>query len=91
MTRRQGAFVVSLPSVQLFRRDVIEAARTDLHVETRVSLLNKRGGQPFDPRDEQALGQFAASIGVILETWNETTKARRMLRGATVTPAQIAR
>jgi len=49
MTRWQGAFVVSLPSVQLFRRDVI------------------------------------------LETWNETTKARRMLRGTTVTPAQIAR
>jgi len=91
MTRRPGAFVVSLPSVQLLGRDVIEAARTNLHLETRVSLLNKRGGRPFDPRDEQALGQFAAAIGVILETWNETTKARRMLRGATVTPAQIAR
>ena len=51
-----------------------------------MMLLNKRGGQPFDTRDEQALGQFAASIGVILETWNETTKARRMLRTAAAHP-----
>ena len=45
-----------------------------------MTLLNKRGGAPFDERDEQALADFAASIGVILETWNETSKARR--RGA---------
>jgi len=51
-----------------------------------MMLLNKRGGQPFDARDAQALGQFAASIGVILETWNETTKARRMLRTAAAHP-----
>jgi putative ABC transport system ATP-binding protein len=42
-----------------------------------MSLLNKQGGEAFEARDEQALQVFAASIGVILETWNEATKARR--------------
>ena len=42
-----------------------------------MMLLNKEGGGPFDARDERALGEFAASIGVILETWNEASKARR--------------
>ena len=36
-----------------------------------MTLLNKCGGEPFDARDEQSLAEFAASIGVILETWNE--------------------
>ena len=42
-----------------------------------MTLLNKGSGEPFDMRDEQSLGEFAASIGVILETWNETSKTRR--------------
>jgi putative ABC transport system ATP-binding protein len=42
-----------------------------------MTLLNKHGGEPFDARDEQALQVFAASIGVILETWNEVRTARR--------------
>jgi adenylate cyclase len=47
-----------------------------------MSLLNKRGGEPFEARDERALQVFAASIGVILETWYESSKARRA-RGTT--------
>jgi len=42
-----------------------------------IMLLNKRAGAHFDASDEQALGVFAASIGIILETWNEARKARR--------------
>jgi energy-coupling factor transporter ATP-binding protein EcfA2 len=42
-----------------------------------MSLLNKRSGEPFSAQDEQALQVFAASIGVILETWHETTLGRR--------------
>ena len=42
-----------------------------------MTLLNKRGASAFDARDEHALRVFAASIGVILETWNEATNARR--------------
>jgi hypothetical protein len=42
-----------------------------------MSLLNKRGGEAFDARDERALQVFAASIGVILEIWYETSKVRR--------------
>jgi adenylate cyclase len=42
-----------------------------------ITLLNKRGAESFDERDERALQVFAASIGVILETWNEAGKARR--------------
>jgi multidrug efflux pump subunit AcrA (membrane-fusion protein) len=43
-----------------------------------MSLLNKVGAQTSDARDERALQVFAASIGVILDTWNETGKARRL-------------
>ncbi len=42
-----------------------------------MTLLNKRGAPAFDDRDEQALRIFAASIGIILETWNEATSVRR--------------
>jgi putative ABC transport system ATP-binding protein len=43
-----------------------------------MSLLNKVGAETFDARDERALQVFAASIGVILDTWNEAGKARRL-------------
>ena len=42
-----------------------------------MMLLNKHGGGVFEARDEQALRVFAASIGIILETWNEACKMRR--------------
>ncbi len=34
-----------------------------------VQLLNKAGGVPFDAGDEHRLHEFAASMGVILESW----------------------
>jgi len=45
-----------------------------------MMLLNKRGGEAFEARDEQALRVFAASIGIILETWNEASKMRKSHR-----------
>jgi putative ABC transport system ATP-binding protein len=33
-----------------------------------TQLLNRRDGQPFDERDEQRFAEFAASLGVLLET-----------------------
>jgi hypothetical protein len=42
-----------------------------------VGAPNKRDTPAFDARDEQALQVFAASIGIILETWNEATTVRR--------------
>jgi putative ABC transport system ATP-binding protein len=51
-----------------------------------MTLLNKNGGDPFDVRDEQTMREFAASVGVILETWNETRKSRRGRLAATAAP-----
>jgi len=51
-----------------------------------MTLLNKNGGDPFDARDEQTMRDFAASIGVILETWNETSKSRRGRLAAAAPP-----
>ncbi|HLY37076.1 MAG TPA: ATP-binding cassette domain-containing protein [Candidatus Binatia bacterium] len=51
-----------------------------------MTLLNKQGGALFDARDEQALRVFAASIGVILETWNEASKARHRARVGAAAP-----
>jgi len=45
-----------------------------------MTLLNKQGSERFDSHDEQALQVFGASIGVILETWNEASRARRASR-----------
>jgi hypothetical protein len=47
-----------------------------------MMLLNKRGGAAFDAHDEKTLRDFGASIGVILETWHETSKVRRQVRPA---------
>jgi len=33
-----------------------------------TQLLNRRDGQPFDEQDEQRFAEFAASLGVLLET-----------------------
>jgi putative ABC transport system ATP-binding protein len=67
--RATGYHTQSLLCVPIFDR-----ARRPFAVMT---LLNKRGASAFDARDEQALRVFAASIGVILETWNEATNVRR--------------
>lgn len=42
-----------------------------------VQLLNKGGGEPFDANDERQLREFAASIGVVLETWWLMTQRAR--------------
>jgi ABC-type lipoprotein export system ATPase subunit/putative methionine-R-sulfoxide reductase with GAF domain len=34
-----------------------------------AQLLNKRSGSPFDDADERRFADFAASLGVILESW----------------------
>jgi adenylate cyclase len=47
-----------------------------------VQLLNKAGGVPFDAEDEQRFRDFAASIGIILETCQSFYMAARNQRGA---------
>jgi adenylate cyclase len=47
-----------------------------------VQLLNKAGGVPFDDEDEQRFRDFAASIGIILETCQSFYMAARNQRGA---------
>ncbi len=42
-----------------------------------VQLLNKAGGTPFDADDEQRLAEFAAPIGVILESWSRLSRRLR--------------
>jgi len=46
-----------------------------------LTLLNKRGGD-FAEGDVQAMGELAASIGVILETWHEANRMRLAHRAA---------
>ena len=47
-----------------------------------VQLLNKAEGVPFDSEDEQRFRDFAASIGIILETCQSFYMAARNQRGA---------
>lgn len=47
-----------------------------------VRLLNKAGDIPFDKEDEQRFRDFAASIGIILETCQSFYMAARNQRGA---------
>ncbi|HBB35865.1 MAG TPA: adenylate/guanylate cyclase domain-containing protein [Cyanobacteria bacterium UBA8803] len=47
-----------------------------------VQLLNKSGGVPFENEDEQRFRDFAASIGIILETCQSFYMAARNQRGA---------
>jgi GAF domain-containing protein len=42
-----------------------------------TEIINRSGGQPFDARDEAALREFAASFGVVLESWCAMTRERR--------------
>jgi adenylate cyclase len=46
-----------------------------------VQLLNKLGGQPFDANDEYQFREFAASMGIILESCNSFYIAARNQRG----------
>jgi putative ABC transport system ATP-binding protein len=41
-----------------------------------AQLLNKRGGAPFDGADEERFVRFTRSIGVVLESWFQMTRAR---------------
>jgi len=41
-----------------------------------AQVLNKRGGTPFDAADEQRFAEFAASLGVVLESWWEMARTR---------------
>jgi hypothetical protein len=34
-----------------------------------AQVINRRSGDRFEAADERRLGEFAASIGVILESW----------------------
>jgi len=47
-----------------------------------VQLLNKAGKRPFDLQDEERFRDFAASIGIILETCQSFYMAARNQRGA---------
>lgn len=48
-----------------------------------VQLANKAGGVPFDSEDETCFREFAASIGIILESCQSFYVAARNQRGAT--------
>lgn len=48
-----------------------------------VQLLNKLGSAPFDQSDEQRFREFAASMGIILESCNSFYVAARNQRGVT--------
>jgi adenylate cyclase len=46
-----------------------------------VQLLNKLNGMPFNQQDEQSFKEFAASLGVILESCNSFYVAARNQKG----------
>jgi len=41
-----------------------------------AQLLNKQGGGPFTPEDEQSFQDFAMPLGLILESCLRMTRAR---------------
>jgi len=41
-----------------------------------LSALNKAGDSPFDGQDEQRFSEFASSMAVILETWQQLQRLR---------------
>ena len=41
-----------------------------------AEVLNKRGGVPFAAADEQRFAEFAASLGVVLESWSQMARGR---------------
>jgi len=80
---------------ELFNREVDERPGYQTHnllcmpifsssnqVVAVVQLLNKTGGDKFDEEDEQHFRDFAASIGIILETCQSFYMAARNQRGA---------
>jgi adenylate cyclase len=48
-----------------------------------AQVLNRRDGRPFDARDETRLREFAASLGVVLESWS-----RMAVRQASANPPE---
>lgn len=67
--RRSGLRTTSLVCVPL-----LAAEQRPFAVMT---LLNKRGGDPFDEGDVRQLGELAASVSVVLQTWHEASQVRR--------------
>ncbi len=49
-----------------------------------AQLLNKSGGEPFTAADETQLREFAASLGIVLESW------WRMTRGSSAPAAEAS-
>jgi adenylate cyclase len=45
-----------------------------------MSLLNKKGADAFDTRDEEAIESLASSIGVVLRTWHQAYRTRHATR-----------
>ena len=48
-----------------------------------AQALNKRGGIPFAAADEQRFAEFAASIGVVLESWSQMARGRASVASET--------
>jgi len=46
-----------------------------------MTLLNKHGAPRFDDRDEGAVRDLRSSIGVVLRTWHQAYRTRRLARG----------
>jgi putative ABC transport system ATP-binding protein len=42
-----------------------------------AQVLNKRGERPFGAEDERLFADFAASLGVVLESWGQMARVRR--------------
>jgi len=56
-----------------------------------AQLLNKNGGEPFVAKDEERLGEFASSIGIVLESWWRMTRSPLVqVGGAVASPATSA-
>ena len=63
-------------------RSVLAVPITDRdgHPFAVMSLLNKKGADAFDTRDEQAVENLASSIGVVLRTWHQAYRTRHGAR-----------
>ena len=48
-----------------------------------AQVLNKHGGAPFATADEQRFAEFAASLGVVLESWWQMARAHSARPGKT--------
>ena len=63
---------------------------TENHVFAVAELLNKIGGSAFDAGDERRFREFAASIGVVLESWWRMHRGLLGSGGATTATIEIA-